>query len=162
MEHLVCHVGPAKLRSSNRRSQELSRAWPASGYDLMARNCNHFSEALCQRLCGQGIPSWVTPGSCYSKESFVMPSLNLPHSRGPGRRDLVAQEPPRRPRERRAQRRGRGCRAGRRPCARGGRRGPGGGGAGGTEHGGGAVGRNRLEPWLKQAVGINFMLIGCC
>lgn len=38
---------------------ELRGEFPASSYDLVSRNCNHFSDALCQRLCGQGIPSWV-------------------------------------------------------------------------------------------------------
>ena len=31
--------------------QDLRAEFPASGYDLMARNCNHFAEALCQKLC---------------------------------------------------------------------------------------------------------------
>eukprot|EP00811_Abedinium_folium_P005222 NODE_14808_length_1084_cov_6.211076.p2 GENE.NODE_14808_length_1084_cov_6.211076~~NODE_14808_length_1084_cov_6.211076.p2 ORF type:complete len:277 (+),score=100.32 NODE_14808_length_1084_cov_6.211076:96-833(+) len=40
--------------------EELRREFPASSYDLMSRNCNTFSDALCKRLCnGQGIPSWV-------------------------------------------------------------------------------------------------------
>ncbi|CAE7895558.1 DESI2 [Symbiodinium microadriaticum] len=39
--------------------QDMRAEFPASSYDLMARNCNHFSDALCQRLCNQGIPSWV-------------------------------------------------------------------------------------------------------
>lgn len=39
--------------------QELRSEFPARSYDLVARNCNHFSDALCHRLCGVGIPSWV-------------------------------------------------------------------------------------------------------
>ena len=34
-----------------RAIQDLRSEFPASGYDLMARNCNHFAEALCQKLC---------------------------------------------------------------------------------------------------------------
>mmetsp|Transcript_39244 Transcript_39244/g.73194 ORF Transcript_39244/g.73194 Transcript_39244/m.73194 type:complete len:336 (+) Transcript_39244:55-1062(+) len=39
--------------------QEMRAEFPASSYDLMARNCNHFADALCKRLCNQGIPTWV-------------------------------------------------------------------------------------------------------
>lgn len=38
---------------------ELRAEFSAGSYDLVSRNCNHFSDAFCQRLCGQGIPSWV-------------------------------------------------------------------------------------------------------
>lgn len=38
---------------------ELRTEFPASGYDLVSRNCNHFSDALSNRLCGQSIPPWV-------------------------------------------------------------------------------------------------------
>mmetsp|Transcript_115581 Transcript_115581/g.331806 ORF Transcript_115581/g.331806 Transcript_115581/m.331806 type:complete len:355 (-) Transcript_115581:288-1352(-) len=38
---------------------ELRSEFPASSYDLLARNCNHFSDALCKRLCGQSIPTWI-------------------------------------------------------------------------------------------------------
>eukprot|EP01012_Entosiphon_sulcatum_P040278 TRINITY_DN53930_c0_g1_i1.p1 TRINITY_DN53930_c0_g1~~TRINITY_DN53930_c0_g1_i1.p1 ORF type:complete len:245 (+),score=37.40 TRINITY_DN53930_c0_g1_i1:22-735(+) len=36
----------------------LEREWPASSYDLLKRNCNHFSEALAQKL-GVTVPAWV-------------------------------------------------------------------------------------------------------
>mmetsp|Transcript_44683 Transcript_44683/g.54692 ORF Transcript_44683/g.54692 Transcript_44683/m.54692 type:complete len:337 (+) Transcript_44683:56-1066(+) len=54
-------IAPCRLSRDDamRAIQELRSQFPASGYDLMARNCNHFSEALCQRLCSSGIPSWV-------------------------------------------------------------------------------------------------------
>lgn len=38
---------------------EFCRDFPACSYDIFSRNCNHFSDAFCQRLCGQSIPSWV-------------------------------------------------------------------------------------------------------
>eukprot|EP00438_Fugacium_kawagutii_P029214 Skav229549 [mRNA] locus=scaffold568:275738:288499:+ [translate_table: standard] len=54
-------VGACRLSRDDamRAIQELRAQFPASGYDLMARNCNHFADALCQRLCNSGIPSWV-------------------------------------------------------------------------------------------------------
>jgi len=42
-----------------RAINELKATWPGSAYDLVSNNCNHFSDAMCQRLCGQRIPSWV-------------------------------------------------------------------------------------------------------
>ena len=36
---------------------ELKAAWPGSAYGLVSKNCNHFSDAMCQRLCGPRIPS---------------------------------------------------------------------------------------------------------
>jgi len=38
---------------------ELKVEFSAGSYDLVSKNCNHFSEACCQRLCGQSIPSWI-------------------------------------------------------------------------------------------------------
>ena len=32
-------------------------------YRLLERNCNHFSEDLCRRLTGQGVPGWVNRAS---------------------------------------------------------------------------------------------------
>lgn len=54
-------IAPCRMSRDDamRAIQELRAEFPASGYDLMARNCNHFSEALCQKLCSRGIPSWV-------------------------------------------------------------------------------------------------------
>mmetsp|Transcript_57856 Transcript_57856/g.102800 ORF Transcript_57856/g.102800 Transcript_57856/m.102800 type:complete len:333 (+) Transcript_57856:65-1063(+) len=53
----------AALRASKqeveRIVQEVRADFPAGSYDLVSRNCNHFSDALCKRLCGQGIPGWV-------------------------------------------------------------------------------------------------------
>lgn len=39
--------------------QELRLEFSAGSYDLVSRNCNHFSEAFCQKLCGQSIPGWI-------------------------------------------------------------------------------------------------------
>lgn len=38
---------------------ELKKEFSQGSYDLVSRNCNHFSEALCQRVTGKSIPSWV-------------------------------------------------------------------------------------------------------
>ena len=54
-------IAPCRLSRDDamRAIQELRAEFPASGYDLMARNCNHFSEALCQRLCNSGYAKMI-------------------------------------------------------------------------------------------------------
>lgn len=49
-------IGPCLLSRDEamRAVQELQRDFAAASYDLTARNCNHFSEAMCQRLCRLG------------------------------------------------------------------------------------------------------------
>mmetsp|Transcript_6664 Transcript_6664/g.20974 ORF Transcript_6664/g.20974 Transcript_6664/m.20974 type:complete len:242 (+) Transcript_6664:1065-1790(+) len=46
----------------------LRTRFPAAGYDLVARNCNHFSDALVHALVGRNVPAWVNRaallGSC--------------------------------------------------------------------------------------------------
>lgn len=39
--------------------QEVSQEWPGNSYDLFTHNCNHFTDCLCRRLCGVGIPKYV-------------------------------------------------------------------------------------------------------
>ncbi|OIW08047.1 hypothetical protein TanjilG_20148 [Lupinus angustifolius] len=43
----------------NQILRELSREWPGSSYDLLARNCNHFCDEFCERLGVQKLPGWV-------------------------------------------------------------------------------------------------------
>lgn len=38
---------------------EIRADFTSGSYNLTSRNCNHFTEAFCQKLCGTGIPSWV-------------------------------------------------------------------------------------------------------
>lgn len=38
---------------------ELKAAWIGNEYDIVKRNCNHFTSALAHRLVGKGIPGWV-------------------------------------------------------------------------------------------------------
>jgi hypothetical protein len=33
--------------------------YPGTSYSLLYNNCNHFSNDLCQRLCGKSIPKWI-------------------------------------------------------------------------------------------------------
>ncbi|GAM82088.1 hypothetical protein ANO11243_000670 [Dothideomycetidae sp. 11243] len=36
----------------------LSADFPGTGYDLLTRNCNHFTDALLRKLLGSGLPAW--------------------------------------------------------------------------------------------------------
>jgi len=38
---------------------ELSDEWPGSSYHPFRRNCNHFADALCRKLTGAGMPTYV-------------------------------------------------------------------------------------------------------
>jgi hypothetical protein len=40
--------------------RELQKEWIGIDYDLLSRNCCHFTDALCQRLEVGSIPAWVT------------------------------------------------------------------------------------------------------
>lgn len=37
----------------------LSREWHGSHYNLVLRNCNHFSNHFCELLSGRKVPAWV-------------------------------------------------------------------------------------------------------
>lgn len=39
--------------------ERLRKEWPGSGYDLLRRNCCHFSDAFCRELGVGEVPSWV-------------------------------------------------------------------------------------------------------
>lgn len=43
----------------NQILRELSREWPGSSYDLLAKNCNHFCDELCEKLGVPKLPGWV-------------------------------------------------------------------------------------------------------
>lgn len=37
----------------------LSTKYTSDAYNVVRNNCNHFTEELCQALCGKDIPEWV-------------------------------------------------------------------------------------------------------
>lgn len=41
--------------------QEMGETYKGNAYHLLQRNCNHFSNDLCQQLTGQQAPLWVSP-----------------------------------------------------------------------------------------------------
>ncbi|KAL8544083.1 hypothetical protein ACS0TY_004572 [Phlomoides rotata] len=43
----------------NQILREMSREWPGDSYDLLAKNCNHFCDELCERLGVAKLPGWV-------------------------------------------------------------------------------------------------------
>eukprot|EP00971_Amphidinium_carterae_P009910 195438-Amphidinium_carterae.1 len=46
-------------QEAHRVIAEVRAEFPGNSYDLVSRNCNTFSDALCTRLCGRNIPGWV-------------------------------------------------------------------------------------------------------
>ncbi|KNA22211.1 hypothetical protein SOVF_036100 [Spinacia oleracea] len=54
-------LGQTSLSNSkvNQILRELSREWPGESYDLLARNCNHFCDELCERFGVPKLPGWV-------------------------------------------------------------------------------------------------------
>jgi len=40
--------------------KKLMREWPGARYDILQRNCCHFSNELCKRLGVGSLPDWVT------------------------------------------------------------------------------------------------------
>ena len=39
--------------------QNMRSRFPRGSYDILTKNCNVFSEALCKELVGKSIPSWI-------------------------------------------------------------------------------------------------------
>lgn len=37
----------------------LRREFAGENYHILEKNCNHFSDALCKRLVGKGVPSYI-------------------------------------------------------------------------------------------------------
>ena len=80
------------LRALGRAVDELRGRFPASAYDLVQRNCNHFTDALVFALCGRHTPGWVnraaTVGSCVAclvpaQERHRDPTTGAPADRQP-------------------------------------------------------------------------------
>ncbi|EPQ29739.1 uncharacterized protein PFL1_02959 [Pseudozyma flocculosa PF-1] len=56
--------GGARLKSVNHalatlQAMRQDATWCGTRYDLLARNCNHFTDAACRLLVGTGIPGWI-------------------------------------------------------------------------------------------------------
>lgn len=47
-------------REVQRLLMEMADEWPGKNYDLLHRNCCHFSDELCRRLGVGSVPAWVT------------------------------------------------------------------------------------------------------
>ncbi|ORZ00998.1 PPPDE putative peptidase domain-containing protein [Syncephalastrum racemosum] len=39
--------------------QAISQEFMGTSYNLLTRNCNHFTEELCRRLCNKSSPGWI-------------------------------------------------------------------------------------------------------
>ncbi|XP_040568908.1 deubiquitinase DESI2 [Lepeophtheirus salmonis] len=55
------HLGVTDFRSSDisKILEEMGKEFRGDRYHLMTRNCNHFSETLCQILTGSETPPWI-------------------------------------------------------------------------------------------------------
>ncbi|CAL9038108.1 unnamed protein product [Musa banksii] len=58
-EHIILGETNCSILKVNQILRELSQAWPGHSYDLLAKNCNHFCDAFCERLGVQKLPGWV-------------------------------------------------------------------------------------------------------
>lgn len=58
-----CRVLIGRVSITSRELQDaidsMRPQWPGNSYHVMRKNCNSFSEALCQKLMGRSIPGWV-------------------------------------------------------------------------------------------------------
>ncbi|CAO3681006.1 unnamed protein product [Rhizopus stolonifer] len=54
-------MGFSKLNKEELKNliAELSDEYMGTTYNLLTRNCNHFSEDLCKRLTGKSLPGWI-------------------------------------------------------------------------------------------------------
>ncbi|XP_047956126.1 deSI-like protein At4g17486 isoform X2 [Salvia hispanica] len=55
------HLGSTDMSRSEFRSfmEHLSNDYHGDTYNLISKNCNHFTDEVCQRLTGKSIPGWV-------------------------------------------------------------------------------------------------------
>ncbi|KAG6393174.1 hypothetical protein SASPL_147409 [Salvia splendens] len=55
------HVGSTDMSRSEFRSfmEHLSNDYHGDTYNLISKNCNHFTDEVCQRITGKSIPGWV-------------------------------------------------------------------------------------------------------
>ncbi|CAI2174694.1 5569_t:CDS:2 [Funneliformis geosporum] len=62
---------------------ELSAEWRGNSYNLLTRNCNHFSSELCSRLVGKAAPNWINRAAklgtffpCIHSNSWIMSTMD--------------------------------------------------------------------------------------
>lgn len=66
-----------EYKEFDRVLQELKEAFPANTYDLIHRNCNHFTTAVAKRLGVHGkYPSWINRAASWGSV-FTAPPKNL-------------------------------------------------------------------------------------
>ncbi|KAG2231307.1 hypothetical protein INT48_006418 [Thamnidium elegans] len=55
------HMGYTNLskKQVDKVLQDISKEYIGTSYNLLTRNCNHFSEDLCKRLTGKTAPGWI-------------------------------------------------------------------------------------------------------
>ncbi|KAL8139775.1 hypothetical protein V2J09_005796, partial [Rumex salicifolius] len=58
-EKIVLGKTNMSIYKVNQILRELSREWPGSSYDLLAKNCNHFCDEFCELLGVPKLPGWV-------------------------------------------------------------------------------------------------------
>ncbi|CAL4937379.1 unnamed protein product [Urochloa decumbens] len=58
-ESIVLGVTSFSNSEVNRILTQLSHEWRGYSYDLLSRNCNHFTNAFCEKLGACKIPGWV-------------------------------------------------------------------------------------------------------
>jgi len=73
-------LGEQDLRSLMRSVGE--NEWPGNGYHLTKRNCNHFSDELCQRLVGGRAPSYVNRLAFLGSQPLIERMLPLAITEG--------------------------------------------------------------------------------
>ena len=52
--------------------QEMGEQYKGNAYHLLQRNCNHFSDDLCQKLTGKEAPLWVSRLCSQSQGSTIL------------------------------------------------------------------------------------------
>jgi len=53
---------------------KVKEQFPPGSYDLLEKNCNHFTDALCRALTGKGIPSWINRAASVGRVLRFSPS----------------------------------------------------------------------------------------
>jgi hypothetical protein len=56
---------------------DLRKEFPEGSYDLVKRNCNHFANALSQRLVQKQIPSWVNRAASFGSSLLPKPKPTI-------------------------------------------------------------------------------------